>query len=135
MEVRGVHHVALAVEDLAGAIDTYERVFGARIETRGRMDGQGVDAVYLQVGDGRVELVSPLADDTPVGRFLSKRGPGMHHVAFEVDDLPGAIDELAENGMNVLDPEPRPGLGGHEVSFVHPESLNGVLVEMVGQSG
>lgn len=135
MEVRGVHHVALAVEDLAGAIDTYERVFGARIETRGRMDGQGVDAVYLRVGEGRVELVSPLADDTPVGRFLSKRGPGMHHVAFEVDDLPRAIDELAENGMNVLDPEPRPGLGGHEVSFVHPESLHGVLVEMVGQSG
>jgi methylmalonyl-CoA/ethylmalonyl-CoA epimerase len=131
--VRGVHHVAMAVEDLAGAIDTYERLFGARVETRGRMDGQGVDAVYLQVGEGRVELVTPLAEDTPVGRFLAKRGPGMHHVAFEVDDLDAAIDELAGSGANVLDLEPRAGLGGHQVSFVHPESLNGVLVEMVGQ--
>jgi methylmalonyl-CoA epimerase len=123
----------MAVEDLAGAIDTYERLFGARIEARGRMDGQGVDAVYLLLGEGRVELVSPLAEDTPVGRFLAKRGPGVHHVAFEVDDLGAAIDELAGSGANVLDLEPRAGLGGHQVSFVHPESLNGVLVEIVGQ--
>jgi methylmalonyl-CoA epimerase len=123
----------MAVEDLAGAIDTYERLFGARVEARGQMDGQGVDAVYLQVGEGRVELVTPLAEDTPVGRFLAKRGPGMHHVAFEVEDLGAAIDELAGNGANVLDLEPRAGLGGHQVSFVHPESLNGVLVEMVGR--
>jgi methylmalonyl-CoA/ethylmalonyl-CoA epimerase len=127
-----VHHVAMAVEDLAGAIDTYERLFGARVELRDRMDDQGVDAVYLRLGEGRVELVTPLGDDTPVGRFLAKRGPGVHHVAVEVADLPAAIEELAGNGANVIDEAPRPGLGGHEVSFVHPDSLNGVLVEMVG---
>jgi methylmalonyl-CoA/ethylmalonyl-CoA epimerase len=132
VEVRGVHHVAMAVEDLAGAIDTYERLLGARVELRGRMDDQGVDAVYLRLGEGRVELVTPLGDDTPVGRFLAKRGPGVHHVAVEVADLPAAIEELAGSGANVIDASPRPGLGGHEVSFVHPESLNGVLVEMVG---
>ena len=85
MQVRGVHHVALAVEDLDEAVAVYSRLFGAEIELEGRMEEQGVNAVYLRVGTGRVELVSPLGPDTPVGKFLAKRGPGMHHVAFEVD--------------------------------------------------
>src|SRR5688572_32262231 len=87
VELRRIHHVAMAVEDLDEAVSTYERLFGAQVEMRGRMDDQGVEAAYLLVGDGRVELVTPLADDTPVGRFLAKRGPGMHHVAFEVEDV------------------------------------------------
>lgn len=132
MEVRGVHHVAMAVEDLDEAVATYERLFGARVERRGRMDEQGIEAVYLQVGGGRVELVSALSEDTPVGRFLAKRGPGMHHVAFEVPDVAVAMGELAANGAEVIDPEPRNGLGGHEVSFVHPDSLHGVLAEVIG---
>jgi len=132
VEVRGVHHVAMAVEDLDEAVATYERLFGARVELRGRMDEQGVEAVYLQVGGGRVELVSALSEDTPVGRFLAKRGPGMHHVAFEVPDVAVAMGELAANGAEVIDPEPRNGLGGHEVSFVHPDSLHGVLAEVIG---
>ncbi len=99
---------------------------------RERIDEQGVDAVYLRLGEGRIELVSPLADDTPVGRFLAKRGPGMHHVAFAVDDVAATIDELAREGANVIDAEPRPGFGGKEVAFVHPESLGGVLAEIVG---
>ncbi len=132
MDVQGVHHVALAVDDLADAVAGYERLFGARVEARGRIEEQGVDAVYLKVGDGRVELVSPLGPDTPVGRFLAKRGPGMHHVAFEVANLVGAIEHLAGAGANVIDPVPRRGFGGHEVSFLHPDSLHGVLVEMVG---
>ncbi|HEY7198195.1 MAG TPA: methylmalonyl-CoA epimerase [Gaiellaceae bacterium] len=132
MEVRGVHHVCMAVEDLEDAVATYTRLFGAEVELRGRNEEQGVDAVYLRLGDGRVELVSPLADDTPVGKFLARRGPGMHHVAFEVDDVHAAAGELAARGANVIDPEPRPGLGGHEVTFVHPESLHGVLAEVVG---
>ena len=132
MEVRAVHHVAMAVEDLDEAVATYERLFGARVELRGRMDEQGVEAVYLEVGGGRIELLSALAEDTPVGRFLAKRGPGMHHVAFEVPDVRVAMGELAANGVEMIDPEPRNGLGGHEVSFVHPDSLHGVLAEVIG---
>lgn len=122
----------MAVEDLDEAVATYERLFGARVELRGRMDDQGVEAAYLLfVGGGRVELVTPLADDTPVGRFLAKRGPGMHHVAFEVEDVAAALDTFAERGAEVIDSEPRAGLGGHDVGFVHPDSLHGVLMEVV----
>jgi methylmalonyl-CoA/ethylmalonyl-CoA epimerase len=132
MEVRGVHHVCMAVDDLERAVDTYSRLFGAEVELRGRVEEQGVDAVYLRVGEGRVELVSPLSADSPVGKFLSRRGPGVHHVAFEVDDVHEAALELAASGANVIDEEPRPGLGGKEVVFVHPETLGGVLAEVVG---
>ena len=131
MEVRSVHHVAFAVTDLDEALETYQRLFGARIELRGRMDDQGVEAAYLRIGDGRVELVSALGEDTPVGRFLAKRGPGMHHVAYEVADVAAALRSLVSEGVEVIDAEPRPGLGGHEVSFVHPDSVHGVLVEVI----
>jgi methylmalonyl-CoA/ethylmalonyl-CoA epimerase len=132
VEVRSVHHVAFAVEDLDEAVGTYQRLFGARIEVRGRMEEQGVEAAYLRIGDGRVELVSPLGEDTPVGRFLAKRGPGLHHVAYQVADVAAALRSLVSEGAEVIDPEPRPGLGGHEVSFVHPDSVHGVLVEVIG---
>jgi methylmalonyl-CoA epimerase len=131
VEVRSVHHVAFAVTDLDEALETYQRLFGARIELRGRMDDQGVEAAYLRIGDGRVELVSALGEDTPVGRFLAKRGPGMHHVAYEVADVASAVRSLVSHGVEVIDPEPRAGLGGHEVSFVHPDSVHGVLVEVI----
>ena len=131
MEVRAVHHVAMAVEDLDAAVATYERLFGARVELRGRMEDQGVEAVYMRVGTGRVELLSALGEDTPVGRFLAKRGPGMHHVAFEVEDVSAAVRGLTADGAELIDLEPRDGLGGHEVSFVHPDSLHGVLAEVI----
>lgn len=132
MNVRAVHHVAFAVEDLDEAVQTYRSLLGAEVELRGRLDDQGVEAVYLRLGAGRVELVSALEDDTPVGRFLANRGPGMHHVGFAVDDVSEAVGDLAAKGANVIQPAPRPGLGGHEVAFVHPESLHGVLAEVVG---
>ncbi|MGH3041716.1 MAG: methylmalonyl-CoA epimerase [Gaiellaceae bacterium] len=132
MDVRSVHHVAFAVEDLDEAVETYRSLFGAEVEVRGRLEEQGVEAVYLRVGAGRVELVSPLGADTHVGRFLASRGPGMHHVGIAVDDVSAAVGELAAKGVEVIDPEPRPGLGGHLVSFVHPHSLHGVLAEVVG---
>src|SRR5437667_1608007 len=135
MDVRGVHHVAVAVEDLDAAVETYQRLFGAEVERRGRMEDQGVEAVYLRLGAGRVELVTPLGDDTPVGRFLAKRGPGMHHVAYEVTDLPDTLERLKAAGGSVIDPEPRRGLDGHSVAFVHPESLHGVLAEVVASDG
>lgn len=132
MNVDAVHHVAFAVDDLDEAVETYRSLFGAEVELRGRLEDQGVEAVYLRLGTGRVELVSALAEDTPVGRFLAKRGPGMHHVGFAVGDVRAAVTDLAARGAEVIDPEPRPGLGGHEVSFVHPDSLYGVLAEVVG---
>lgn len=132
MDVRSVHHVAFAVEDLDEAVETYRSLFGAEVEVRGRLEDQGVEAAYLRVGAGRVELVSALAEDTPVGRFLARRGPGMHHVGLAVDDVSAALTELAGQGVEVIDSEPRTGLGGHLVSFVHPHSLHGVLTEMVG---
>ena len=132
MQVRAVHHVAFAVEDLDEAVETYRSLFGADVELRERVEEQGVEAAYLRLGSGRVELVCPLAADTPVGRFLAQRGPGMHHVGLEVDDVAAAARELAGEGVEVVDVEPRPGLGGHLVSFVHPSSLHGVLAEVVG---
>ena len=132
MDVRSVHHVAFAVEDLDEAVETYRSLFGAEVELRGRLEDQGVEAVYLRLGSGRVELMSALGEDTPVGRFLARRGPGMHHVGFGVGDVASAVDDLAAKGVDVIDLEPRVGLGGHLVSFVHPSSLHGVLAEMVG---
>jgi methylmalonyl-CoA epimerase len=132
VNARGIHHLGVAVHDLDEAVETYERLFGAEVELRGRMEDQGVEAAYLRVGSGRVELMSALADDTPVGRFLAKRGPGMHHVAYEVADVAAAVGELAAQGADVIDPEPRTGLDGHAVSFVHPDSVHGVLVEVIG---
>ena len=132
MNVRAVHHVAFAVEDLDEAVDTYRLLFGAEVELRDRLEDQGVEAAYLRLGSGRVELVSALGEDTPVGRFLASRGPGMHHVGYAVEDVGAAIGELEAKGANVIDSQPRRGLGGHEVSFVHPDSLYGVLAEVIG---
>jgi methylmalonyl-CoA/ethylmalonyl-CoA epimerase len=131
VDVRAVHHVAFAVEDLEEAVETYRSLFGAEVELRGRLEDQGVEAAYLRVGSGRIELVSPLGEDTHVGRFLARRGPGMHHVGFAVTDVREAVDELVAKGVEVIDPDPRPGLGGHLVSFVHPQSLHGVLAEVI----
>jgi methylmalonyl-CoA epimerase len=127
---RGIHHVGVAVEDLDEALGTYQRFFGATLERRRTIDSQGVEAAGVRVGEGRVELLAALAEDTPVGRFLAKRGPGMHHVAYDVGDLRTALAELAGNGADVIDPEPHPGLYGM-AAFVHPESTHGVLVELV----
>jgi methylmalonyl-CoA epimerase len=131
VDAQGLHHVAMAVEDLDEAIATYGRLYGATVELRDRVESQGVEAAYLKIGSGRIELVSPLAEETPVGRFLARRGPGMHHVAFSVPDVGDAVRELRSAGADVIDSEPRPGLGGHEVSFVHPDSAHGVLVEVL----
>lgn len=131
MDVQALHHVAMAVEDLDEAIATYGRLYGATVELRDRIESQGVEAAYLRVGSGRVELVTPLGEDTPVGRFLAKRGPGMHHVGLSVPDVADAVRDLRSAGADVIDSEPRSGLGGHEVSFVHPDSAHGVLVEVL----
>ncbi len=131
MHPRGIHHIGHAVADLTGAVDTYARLFGAEVEHRETVPSQGVEAVTLRVGDGRIELLRPLAADTPVGRFLESRGPGMHHVAFLVDDIRASLRAAAAEGAELIDAEPRAGLFGLEVAFIHPGSVAGVLVEYV----
>ncbi|HKG43094.1 MAG TPA: methylmalonyl-CoA epimerase [Gaiellaceae bacterium] len=131
MEPHGIHHLGVAVEDLDSAVATYEQLFGAQLEHRETVADQGVEAASLRIGSDRVELLAALGDDTPVGRFLSKRGPGMHHVAYEVDDVGAAIDDLAAGGAELVDARPRRGLFGLEVAFVHPDAVHGVLAEIV----
>jgi methylmalonyl-CoA/ethylmalonyl-CoA epimerase len=133
MEARGIHHLGVAVEDLDAAVDTYTRLFGAELEHRQTVPEQGVEAAAVLVGEGRVELLASLGEETPVGRFLAKRGPGMHHVAYEVGDLRAALATLSEAGAELIDPEPREGLFGLEVAFVHPDSVHGVLSEVVSR--
>ena len=131
MEPHGIHHLGVAVDDLDEALDTYERLFGAELERRERVAEQGVEAASLRIGVDRVELLAALGSDTPVGKFLAKRGPGMHHVAYEVDDVGAALDELAAEGAELIDDRPRRGLFGLEVAFVHPDAVHGVLAEIV----
>jgi methylmalonyl-CoA/ethylmalonyl-CoA epimerase len=123
----------MAVEDLDEAVGTYERLFGATVEHRATVEDQGVEAAAVQIGEDRIELVTPVADDTPVGRFLAKRGPGMHHVAYGVADLPSALSDLAGSGAQLIDEEPHEGLFGLQVAFVHPDAVHGVLSELVAE--
>jgi methylmalonyl-CoA epimerase len=123
----------VAVVDLDEAVRTYERLLGGTLEHRARVDEQGVEAASMRLGDGRVELLAPLGEDTPVGKFLANRGPGMHHVAYEVDDVRSALADLEQQGAELIDAEPRVGLFGLEVAFVHPESIHGVLTEVVSR--
>jgi methylmalonyl-CoA epimerase len=129
--VRGIHHLGIAVDDLDEAIATYERLFRASLERREPLEEQGVEAASMLVGASRIELVTPTHDDTPVGRFLARRGSGMHHVALEAEDLRATLAELASSGVQLIDEVPRRGLFGLEVAFVHPDSVHGVLTEVV----
>jgi methylmalonyl-CoA/ethylmalonyl-CoA epimerase len=131
VEPLGIHHLGVAVDDLDEALATYERLFGARLEHRETVPDQGVEAASLRIGGGRVELLASLGEETPVGKFLADRGPGMHHVAYEVDDVGTALDELAAEGAELIDERPRRGLFGLEVAFVHPDTVHGVLAEVV----
>jgi methylmalonyl-CoA epimerase len=131
VQAKGIHHLGVAVEDLDEAVATYRRLFGGEVERRDTVSDQGVEAAAVRVGEGRIELVCPLEDDTPVGRFLAKRGPGMHHVAYAVSDLRDELRDLAAQGVELIDQEPHLGLFGLEVAFVHPDSVHGVLAELV----
>ena len=131
MAARGIHHIGVAVADLDEAVATYERLLGATVEARETIESQGAEAVALHIAGGRVELLAPLEDDTPVGRFLARRGPGMHHVAYEVDDLRAELARLDGEGVQLVDREPRLGLYGLQVAFIHPDAVHGVLTELV----
>jgi methylmalonyl-CoA epimerase len=128
---RGIHHLGFAVENLDEAVSTYERLFGAELE--GRDEGEGLRAANVLVGGGRIELLEPQHEETPIAKFIAKRGPGMHHVAYAVDDIDAELEALRAGGAELLDERPRPGLFGHQIAFAHPDSVHGVLTELVAR--
>jgi methylmalonyl-CoA epimerase len=124
-------HIGVAVEDLDAAVALYRDAFAMKLVHREVVEEQGVEAVLLDVGENHVELLAPLGPDTPVGRFLAARGPGMHHVAYQVTDIERTLGALREQGMRLIDESPRIGIRGSHVAFVHPKSTGGVLTEIV----
>jgi methylmalonyl-CoA/ethylmalonyl-CoA epimerase len=131
VSVGGIHHIGVAVADLDEAVATYESVLGAQVEARETIASQGAEAISVTVGDSRIELLAATGEDTPVGRFLARRGPGMHHVAYEVDDIRAELSRLTDAGVELVDTEPRAGLYGLQVAFLHPHAVHGVLSELV----
>ena len=126
-----IDHVGVAVDDLDAALALYEGTFGMPVAHRETVTEQGVDAVLLDVGDTHVELLSPLGPDTPVGKFLERKGPGLHHVAYRVDDIEAALAKLKEDGVELIDAEPRTGIRNSRVAVVHPKATGSVLTEIV----
>jgi methylmalonyl-CoA/ethylmalonyl-CoA epimerase len=126
-----VDHIGVAVEDLDAAIALHEEAYGMAVAHREVVEEQGVEAVLLDVGENHVELLWPLNGETPVGRFLSKRGPGLHHVAYQVTDVQATLDTLRDRGLRLIDEAPRTGIRGSRVAFLHPETSGGVLTEIV----
>jgi methylmalonyl-CoA/ethylmalonyl-CoA epimerase len=126
-----IDHVGIAVEDIEAVLPIYRDSLGLPLIHRETVADQGVDAALLDIGNGHVELLQPLAPETAVGKFLSRRGPGLHHVAYRVGDIEGTLSELREVGMRLIDERPRTGIRGSRVAFVHPESTGGVLTEIV----
>jgi methylmalonyl-CoA epimerase len=124
-------HVAIAVHSIADALPRFELLTGGHASPRERVDAQGVDVVFVGEGEGRLELLEPLAPESAVGRFLERRGPGIHHLAYRVPDLAAALGRLAAAGVRLIDEEPRPGAHGRKVAFLHPSSTGGVLIELV----
>ncbi len=129
--LKKIYHLGYAVEDIAGAARFYEEHFGARVGEQEEVEEQGIVATMFEVGESMVELVQPTRPDSPVGKFLEKRGEGFHHVAFQVEDLEASLKELKESGIELIDEQPRIGAGGTRMAFVHPKDAYGVLTELV----
>jgi len=130
-----IDHVGVAVEDLESSMTLLHETFGMPVAHRETVAEQGVEAVLLDVGENHIELLAPLAGDTPVGRFLAKRGPGLHHVAYQVSDIDSTLSSLRERGLHLIDEQPRTGIRGSRVAFLHPGSSGGVLTEIVQPAG
>jgi len=126
-----LHHVGVAVTDLEAAIDMYRTLFGAELTHRAADANGDLKAAFLRAGEAEVELLEPLREDTPVGKFLARRGPGLHHIAVAVPDIDKAIADARALGLEMIDQEPRIGLHGTRIAFVHPKSVGGVLTEFV----
>jgi methylmalonyl-CoA/ethylmalonyl-CoA epimerase len=130
-----IDHIGVAVEDIDAAIGLYEQSFEMELAHRETVESQGVEAVLLDVGDGHVELLRPLGPETAVGKFLDRKGPGLHHVAYAVDDIDAVLKQIAAAGIELIDSEPRVGIRDSRVAFLHPRSTGGVLTEIVEPGG
>lgn len=126
-----IDHIGIAVADLESSLDLYATAYGMAVAHRETVAEQGVEAVLLDVGENHVELLRPLSEDTPVGKFLAKRGPGLHHVAYQVPDIDAALRALRDQGLRLIDAEPRIGIRNSRVAFLHPSASGGVLTEIV----
>lgn len=129
-----IDHVGVAVEDLDAAISLYRDTLGMPLEHRETVEQQGVEAALLDVGEGHIELLRPLGTDTPVGRFIAKKGTGVHHVAYAVEDIYAALEQAKSAGLKLIDESPRVGIRDSRVAFVHPSSTGGILTEIVEPS-
>lgn len=126
-----IHHIGVAVADLDESIRLYRSALGAELVHRAASESEGLEAALLRVGSDEIELMSALRDDSPVGKFMAKRGPGLHHVAYGVKDIDLALAEARAAGLELIDSKPRIGLNGRRIAFVHPKSMGGVLTELV----
>ena len=131
MVLTRIHHVGIAVADLDESIKLYRTALGAKLVHRARNEKEGLEAAFLKVGEGELELMAALRDDSPVGKFVAKRGPGIHHVAYGVTNIDKALADARAAGLELIDAEPRMGMHGSRIAFVHPKSLDGVLTEFV----
>jgi methylmalonyl-CoA epimerase len=129
--ITGIHHVGVAVTDLDESIELYRAALGGELVHRARNEKEGIEAAFVHTGTGEVELLSATRADSPVGKFLASRGPGLHHVAYGVTDIAQALADARAAGLELIDAEPRMGLHGTLIAFVHPKSLGGVLTEFV----
>ncbi|HEY0515664.1 MAG TPA: methylmalonyl-CoA epimerase [Solirubrobacteraceae bacterium] len=126
-----IDHIGVAVPDLETAIELYRDSFELTLVHREVVGEQGVEAVLLDVGEGHIELLAPLGEDTPVGKFLTRSGPGLHHVAYQVSDIDATLQQLRSAGLQLIDEQPRTGIRGSRVAFMHPRASQGVLTEIV----
>jgi methylmalonyl-CoA/ethylmalonyl-CoA epimerase len=126
-----IDHIGVAVDDIDAAVELYQGKFDMREQRRETVEAQDVEAVLLEIGEGHVELIRPLSEDSGVAKWLAKNGPGMHHVAYQTDDIDSALEAVREAGLRLIDKEPRVGIGGTRVAFIHPKATGGVLTELV----
>lgn len=131
MTERTLDHVGVAVQSLDEALPLFESLTGARGSGRERVESQGVEVVFVGSGPGRLELLAPTGPDSPVAKFLARRGPGMHHLCYRVPDVAAALETFRSEGYELIDQAARPGAHGHRVAFLHPRSTGGVLIELV----
>ena len=126
-----IDHIGVAVEDLDEAVSLYRDGFGMREQHRETVDSFGVEAVLMEIGEGHVELLTPSSPDSGMAKFLERNGPGMHHVAYRTEDIDGALESVRQSGLRMIDEEPRAGIRGSRVAFLHPKATGGVLTELV----
>jgi len=131
MTLDRIHHVGVAVTDMDESIRLYTSKFGAELVQRTLSDADGLEAAFIRTGEGEVELLRPTRDESPVGKFLARRGPGLHHVAYAVTDIDRALEEARAAGLELIDQKPRVGLHGSRIAFLHPRTMGGVLTELV----